>query len=74
MQEDGTAPPCPSLAGASDKLFTVLIVLAEEQRVETFVSVLAEQVLHSDCIVFVVQVYSTIQHRTGICDLFSCAS
>ncbi len=28
MQGGGTAPTCPSLSGASDRLYTVLIVLA----------------------------------------------
>jgi hypothetical protein len=40
----------PVLAGASDKLYTVLIVLAEQQIAETFVSgiVVVEQVSNMD--------------------------
>ncbi len=77
MQGDGTAPLSLSysLAGASDRLDFALIVLAEQHKAETFVSVLAEQVLHIQTVLsFVVQVVFYRAFRTGIWDLFSCAS
>ncbi len=74
MQEDGNAHTCSSIAGASDRLNFVLIVLAGQQIAETFVSVLAEHVLHIQTVLFlVVQVVFCRAFRTDIWDLFCCA-